>query len=626
MLGNADVRISYVAAGEAQPALPQRHRRRVRLRRVRAPRPSRRCFGALPVAPGRLRDPAPRHHPPLAARRATTRCARYVIEANSHIAPPDAVPVALRAAPRARARTASATCTARPSRCSSTSTDVEVLRQAPRPRRAASPAPATSSRPTRSTSSAGTAACTRTRSTSPTSSRSPAGCTSPRPCTRCSRATTSSICNFVPRKVDYHPLAVPVPYYHANVDSDEVMFYCDGDYEARKGSGIGAGLDQPAPRRPRHGPQPGAVERSLGAESFDELAVMVDTFRPLELGEAARACEDPDVRVDAGQDGGRSVTGARSDRGGDCPGRPAVRRRQPPLRRVLHRRHTTRAIGVRVGDAVVDLAAALGTDGPDAAFAAPALNPFMARRAAPAGPRSAGAITALVTDDVPDAAVHPVDDVVAAPAVRGRRLRRLLRLGAPRANLGRLFRPDSEPLTPNWKHMPVGYHGRAGTVVVSGTDVVRPSGQRKEPADAVPTFGPSTRLDIEAELGFVVGVGTPLGAPIPVDAFAEHVFGAVPGQRLVRPRPAGLGVRAAGTAPGQVLRHVRVALGGAAARAGGRAGPPARPGRPAAAALPARRAHHGDSTSTSPSSGTARWSAARRTGRCTGHRHRCWRT
>jgi homogentisate 1,2-dioxygenase len=101
------------------------------------------------------------------------------------------------------------------------------------------------------------------------------------------------ICNFVPRKVDYHPLAVPVPYYHSNVDSDEVMFYVGGDYEARKGSGIGQGSVSLHPGGHAHGPQPGAVERSLGAEFFDELAVMVDTFRPLELGEGATACEDP---------------------------------------------------------------------------------------------------------------------------------------------------------------------------------------------------------------------------------------------------------------------------------------------------------------------------------------------
>ena len=101
------------------------------------------------------------------------------------------------------------------------------------------------------------------------------------------------ICNFVPRKVDYHPLAGPVPYYHSNVDSDEVMFYCGGDYEARKGSGIGLGSISLHPGGHSHGPQPGAVERSLGAEYFDELAVMVDTFRPLELGEGGRAAEDP---------------------------------------------------------------------------------------------------------------------------------------------------------------------------------------------------------------------------------------------------------------------------------------------------------------------------------------------
>ncbi|MDQ3153038.1 MAG: homogentisate 1,2-dioxygenase [Actinomycetota bacterium] len=101
------------------------------------------------------------------------------------------------------------------------------------------------------------------------------------------------VCNFVPRAVDYHPLAIPVPYYHSNVDSDEVMFYCGGDYEARRGSGIGQGSISLHPGGHSHGPQPGATERSLGAAFFDELAVMVDTFRPLQLGEGAVACEDP---------------------------------------------------------------------------------------------------------------------------------------------------------------------------------------------------------------------------------------------------------------------------------------------------------------------------------------------
>ena len=101
------------------------------------------------------------------------------------------------------------------------------------------------------------------------------------------------ICAFVPRKVDYHPLSIPVPYYHSNVDSDEVMFYCGGNYEARKGSGIGQGSVSLHPGGHPHGPQPGAYERSIGVEFFDELAVMVDTFKPLDLGEGAVASDDP---------------------------------------------------------------------------------------------------------------------------------------------------------------------------------------------------------------------------------------------------------------------------------------------------------------------------------------------
>jgi fumarylacetoacetase len=94
-------------------------------------------------------------------------------------------------------------------------------------------------------------------------------------------------------------------------------------------------------------------------------------------------------------------------------------------------------------------------------------------------------------------------------------------------NLGRMFRPDQEPLLPNWRWLPVAYHGRAGSVVVSGTDVVRPQGQRKVPDEDAPTFGPSRRLDFELELGFVVGIPTELGERVPVEAFADHVFGVV---------------------------------------------------------------------------------------------------
>ncbi|NYE36971.1 homogentisate 1,2-dioxygenase [Nocardioides cavernae] len=101
------------------------------------------------------------------------------------------------------------------------------------------------------------------------------------------------VCNFLPRKVDYHELAIPVPYYHSNVDSDEVMFYVGGDYEARKGSGIGIGSISLHPGGHAHGPQPSAIEASLGVQYFEESAVMVDTFAPLELGEGGRAVEDP---------------------------------------------------------------------------------------------------------------------------------------------------------------------------------------------------------------------------------------------------------------------------------------------------------------------------------------------
>lgn len=123
------------------------------------------------------------------------------------------------------------------------------------------------------------------------------------------------ICNFLPRKVDYHDLAIPVPYYHSNVDSDEVMFYVGGDYEARKGSGIGIGSISLHPGGHAHGPQPSAIEASLGVQYFDESAVMVDTFAPLELGEGGLAVEDPAYAWTwagrgpdaAGDDGGPAV-------------------------------------------------------------------------------------------------------------------------------------------------------------------------------------------------------------------------------------------------------------------------------------------------------------------------------
>src|SRR5579884_413487 len=91
-------------------------------------------------------------------------------------------------------------------------------------------------------------------------------------------------------------------------------------------------------------------------------------------------------------------------------------------------------------------------------------------------------------------------------------------------NVGRLFRPDN-PLLPNYKYVPIGYHGRASSIVVSGESVRRPCGQIKAPAAEAPVFAPSKSLDYELEVGIFVGAGNPLGESIPIDEAEEHIFG-----------------------------------------------------------------------------------------------------
>jgi len=100
------------------------------------------------------------------------------------------------------------------------------------------------------------------------------------------------ICSFCPRALDYHPQAIPIPYNHSNVDSDEVLYYVDGDYKARKGIEIGSITAHP--QGIPHGPHPGTVEGSLGKTHTNELAVMCDTFRPLYPTRAALELDDPD--------------------------------------------------------------------------------------------------------------------------------------------------------------------------------------------------------------------------------------------------------------------------------------------------------------------------------------------
>lgn len=101
------------------------------------------------------------------------------------------------------------------------------------------------------------------------------------------------ICAFVPRKFDYHPLSIPAPYSHANVDSDEILFYVEGNFVSRKGAGMEVGSISMHPAGFIHGPHPGSVEASLGKERTEEAALMLDTFRPLNLCDAAFDCEDP---------------------------------------------------------------------------------------------------------------------------------------------------------------------------------------------------------------------------------------------------------------------------------------------------------------------------------------------
>ncbi len=175
-------------------------------------------------------------------------------------------------------------------------------------------------------------------------------------------------------------------------------------------------------------------------------------------------------------------------------------------------------VGVRIGDHVLDAAAVLGDD----TLARGSLNTFMARGPA-AWSLARRRLAGLLTDPAHRAAVEPhlvpLADVRLHLPVEVADFVDFYSSIHHATNAGRLLRPGQEPLQPNWRHLPVGYHGRAGTVVVSGTPVVRPCGQRKAPGDPAPVFGPSTRLDIEAEVGFVVGVPSTLGEPVPTSAF-----------------------------------------------------------------------------------------------------------
>ena len=197
-------------------------------------------------------------------------------------------------------------------------------------------------------------------------------------------------------------------------------------------------------------------------------------------------------------------------------------------------------VGVAIGDQILDIAACLAAglfDETDEetrlaarACASPVLNTLMARGS---GARKAlrNAVSALLAETTPvharQTARYALIDQQAAelflPATIGDYTDFYASVHHA-TNVGSMFRPDN-PLLPNYKWVPIGYHGRSSTIVVSGTPIHRPSGQRKGNDDASPTVGPSRSLDFELELGAFVGAGNAMGTPIPLSDAEEHLFG-----------------------------------------------------------------------------------------------------
>lgn len=199
-------------------------------------------------------------------------------------------------------------------------------------------------------------------------------------------------------------------------------------------------------------------------------------------------------------------------------------------------------VGVAIGSLVLDLSviAEVGLfTGPELAggqvFRAGELNGFMAL-GRPAWREARAAIQRLLASDEPtlrddpglrDAALVPMAAVeMLLPAAIGD-YTDFYSSREHATNVGTMFRGPDNALQPNWLHLPVGYHGRASSVVVSGTPVRRPMGQTKADDAERPSYGPSRLMDFELEMGFFVGPGTALGEPVPVERAADHIFGMV---------------------------------------------------------------------------------------------------
>ena len=265
-------------------------------------------------------------------------------------------------------------------------------------------------------------------------------------------------------------------------------------------------------------------------------------------------------------------------------------------------------VGVRIGDHVVDLVAA----GIDLDLTArPSLNLLMA--SGRGGALRDRVAELLIGPERPDVLV-PIDEVFVLMPVEVVDYIDFYSSIHHATNMGRMMRPDGEPLLPNWRQLPVAYHGRARTVVPSGTPVVRPEGLIPD-GDGPAQLAPTRALDIELEVGFLVG--GPPASRIEPDHADRHVFGVVLLNDWSARDIQALRVPAARTAPGEELRHDDLAVGRdpRCAAAVPRRATGAGSRSPIRTCAPLCR---GVSTSTSPSSSTASRSRRPTSGRCTG--------
>ena len=198
---------------------------------------------------------------------------------------------------------------------------------------------------------------------------------------------------------------------------------------------------------------------------------------------------------------------------------------------------STKRVGTAIGDFVVDLAklTELGLLPIDNdVFNRPFLNDYMAL-GKPVWSRVRKRLQSLLSKDNFELQHHPDKNQVLIPKAQVT-MHLPARIGdytdfyaskEHATNVGTMFRGKDNALMPNWTHLPVGYHGRASSVVVSDTPITRPNGQRKGKTDPLPSFGPSLKLDFELEMAFFVGQGNDLGTPIPVAEVEDHIFGVV---------------------------------------------------------------------------------------------------